>query len=111
MPADGARVFLGLKRANGRRTMMHAHSASVPRLAVPGIGFAQSAPAGGNVIDFAAFRRGAVEACFGKGRDQRAEAAVAEPPGVIDLIAAGFIVMSIAFGPVLAWLLVGAAAG
>jgi hypothetical protein len=91
--------------------MMHAHSLSIRPLAVPGIGFVQSAPAGGNVIDFAAFRRGAVEACFGKGRDERAEAAVAEPPGIIDLMAAGFIVLSIAFGPMLAWLLVGVAAG
>jgi hypothetical protein len=90
--------------------MMHAHSPSVRPLAVPGIGFAQSAPAGGNLIDLAAFRRGAVEACFGKGRDERA-AAAAEAPGIIDLVAAGFIVMSVAFGPVLARLLLGAAAG
>jgi hypothetical protein len=86
--------------------MMHAHSPSARPLAVPGIGFAQSA---GNLIDLAAFRRGAVEACFGKGRDERV--AAAEAPGIIDLVAAGFIVMSVAFGPVLAWLLLGAAAG
>jgi hypothetical protein len=91
--------------------MMHAHSPSVRPLAVPGIGFVQSAPAGGNVIDFAAARHGAVEACFGKGRDERAEAVPAQPPAIADFIAAGFIVMSVAFGPLLAWLLIGAAAG
>jgi hypothetical protein len=91
--------------------MMHAHSPSVRPLAVPGIGFAQSAPTGDNLIDLAAFRRGAVEACFGKGRDERVAAPAAEVPAIGDLVAAGFIVMSVAFGPVLAWLLLGAAAG
>ena len=74
--------------------MMHAHSPSAQPLAVPGIGFAQSA---GNLIDLAAFRRSA--------------AAPAKAPGMIDFVAAGFIVMSVAFGPVLAWLLLGTAAG
>jgi len=54
--------------------MMHAHSLSIRPLAVPGIGFVQSAPAGGNVIDFAAFRRGAGALGFGVRESGRRDA-------------------------------------
>jgi hypothetical protein len=88
--------------------MLHSDSPSFRKLAVPGIGFAQSAPAG-DVFDLAAFRRAAATAASRQIRDLRRDAS--EAPGLLDLAAAGFIIMSVAFGPVLMWLLTGAAAG